>query len=114
MLTIDSLRAFGANVEEGMGRCMGREDFYLRLVKMARADSNIDKLRQAVADNDLDKAFEAAHALKGVTANLALVPLLKPVSEMTELLRACTAMDYQPLMNDVDMAWNAFTAIVDG
>ena len=32
MLTIDSLRRFGANTEEGLSRCMDNEDFYLRLV----------------------------------------------------------------------------------
>ena len=48
MLTVDTLRAFGANVDEGLGRCMGREDFYLRLVKMVRADTNIVRLREAM------------------------------------------------------------------
>ena len=114
MLTVDSLRAFGANVDEGMARCMGREDFYLRLVKMARNDTNIGKLRAAVDAGDLDAGFEAAHALKGVTANLALTPILTPVSEMTELLRARTQADYQPLMARAEAAWNEFAALVDG
>ncbi len=113
MLTIERIRAFGANVDEGLGRCMGREDFYLRLVKMARADANMEKLSRAVADGDLDAAFEAAHALKGVAANLALTPVLEPVSEMTELLRGRTQMDYRPLLSRAEAAWNAFAAIVD-
>ena len=37
---------------------------------------------------DKAAAFEMAHALKGVLGNLALTPIYKPLSEMTELLRA--------------------------
>ena len=113
MLTVQSLREFGANVDEGLTRCMGREDFYLRLVRMAREDSNMRKLREALDKNDLDAAFEAAHALKGVMANLALTPVLKPVSEITECLRSRTQMDYQPLMRQIETAWQQFTALTD-
>ena len=34
MLTIENLKEFGANVEEGVARCMGLNDFYLKLVNM--------------------------------------------------------------------------------
>jgi len=95
MLTIESLRGFGANVDEGLARCMKNESFYLRMVKMACADGNFEKLSQAVEENDLQAAFEAAHALKGVLANLALTPIAAPVSALTELLRAKTPGDYR-------------------
>ena len=94
MLTIETLRSFGANVDEGLTRCMGNEAFYLRMVRLAMADANYEALSAAVERNDLDAAFEAAHALKGVTANLALAPICDPVSELTELLRARTPGDY--------------------
>ncbi len=32
MMTIESLKEYGANVEEGLGRCMGNDALYLRLV----------------------------------------------------------------------------------
>ena len=101
MLTIERMRAFGANVDEGLGRCMGREDFYLRLVKMARADANMEKLSRGVADGDLDAAFEAAHALKGVLSNLALTPMQEPASQLTELLRGKTPGDYRGLLETI-------------
>ena len=59
MLTLDTLRAFGANVDEGLGRCMKNEAFYLRMVRMSLADGNFEKLVQAAETNDLDAAFEA-------------------------------------------------------
>ena len=101
MLTIDSLRAFGANVDEGLGRCMKNEPFYLRMVRMGCVDANFEKLAQAVEQNDLTAAFEAAHALKGVMANLALTPIAAPVAELTELLRAKTPGDYREVVKKI-------------
>jgi hypothetical protein len=40
MLTIDKLREFGADVDEGLSRCMKMEDFYIGLVKKAVAESD--------------------------------------------------------------------------
>ncbi|MBO5568491.1 MAG: Hpt domain-containing protein [Clostridia bacterium] len=83
MLTIDSLRAYGANVDEGMTRCMNNEAFYFRLIGMALKDSRFDTLGVKIAGGDLQAAFEEAHALKGVLGNLALTPIYNSVSEMT-------------------------------
>ena len=87
MLTLDKLRTYGANVEEGLGRCLNNGDFYIRLVNKALEDKGIDRLKEAVDNGDRKAAFDAAHALKGMLANLALSPLSEPASELTELLR---------------------------
>ena len=97
MLTIDSLRAYGANVDEGLERCLGNNEFYIRLVKKSLDDKNFAALKDALDAKDLGKAFECAHALKGVAANLSLTPIFEPMSEMTELLRSRTDMDYSEL-----------------
>ena len=87
MLSVDSLKAYGANTEEGLGRCMNMEAFYLKLVGQCLADAKFDELKAAIAEKDNKRAFEAAHALKGSLGNLALTPMYKPVCELTELLR---------------------------
>jgi HPt (histidine-containing phosphotransfer) domain-containing protein len=97
MLTIEALHEFGADTRDGLGRCMNNEAFYLRLVNMALEDANFARLGEAVKQGDRKAAFEAAHALKGVLANLSLTPLLEPASEITELLRAERDADYPAL-----------------
>ena len=92
MITIEALKEYGANTEEGLSRCFNKKEFYLKLVSMGLADANFDKLQRAVATCDAKAAFEAAHALKGVTGNLSLTPLYAPISEMTELLRGKSEM----------------------
>lgn len=104
MMMIEKLKAFGANTEEGLGRCMNNEAFYFRLVGMSVQDANFARLQEAVASHDLDAAFEASHALKGVLGNLALTPLFTPANEMCELLRSRTETDYGPLMEQLMQA----------
>ena len=94
MLTVEALREYGADVEEGLARCFNNTDFYLRLVGMLKDENGFDRLSEALSKNDLDAAFEAAHALKGVLGNLSLTPVYRQVSEITELLRSRTQMDY--------------------
>jgi HPt (histidine-containing phosphotransfer) domain-containing protein len=94
MLTIDSLKAFGADTDDALARCMGNEAFYFKLIGKVLDDKNFEVLEQAIHAQDLDKAFEAAHSLKGVLGNLSLTPVYDPVNEMTELLRSRNDVDY--------------------
>jgi HPt (histidine-containing phosphotransfer) domain-containing protein len=105
MVTIEQLKEYGADIRQGVERCMGNEAFYLRMVGLVTKDGNFEKLKDALARGDLEAGFEAAHALKGVLANLALTPVLEPVSEMTELLRTRTEMDYGPLLAKAGQEW---------
>lgn len=90
MLTLEELRAYGADVDEGMARCFQNEAFYLRLVGMGLHDANFDRLREALASQDAATAFEAAHALKGSIGNLSLTPIYRPICALAELLRGKT------------------------
>jgi HPt (histidine-containing phosphotransfer) domain-containing protein len=90
-MTLDALRAYGANVDEGMGRCLNDEPFYLEMVSMALADGNFDKLRAAMDAGDARTAFAAAHSLKGSVGNVALTPIYEPVCALTEALRGADA-----------------------
>ncbi len=102
MLSTNALRAWGADVDEALVRCLNNEAFYMRLVQKAVQDPAFERLPEAVAAGDLDKAFDAAHALKGVMANLALTPICRPVQEITELLRSRTDTDYAPLLREIE------------
>ena len=102
MLTVEALRSAGADVDSGISRCMGNEDFYIRLVNMALADDGYSALREAVEARDLEKGFECAHALKGMLSNVSLTNVLDPVLEMTEALRAKEDRDYSALLDKMD------------
>ncbi len=112
MLTIDNLKSLGANTDEGLARCLGKEDFYLRMVSMALADNGFEKLREAVTSGDLNEGFERAHALKGVLSNVALTTLADPIAEITEELRARNEIDYSGLLDRIDEELQKYRALL--
>ena len=94
MITLDNLRKYGADVDEGIKRCLDDEEFYIDLVKSVIPDERLDELEKLVAAKDFDKAFEVAHALKGMYGNISITPVYDPICEITELLRAKQDADY--------------------
>ena len=98
MLTVDALKEYGADVEDGMERCLNDADFYLSLIGPALEEKDYRALEETLQKKDFANAFEIAHGLKGVLGNLALTPLYQPVSEMTELLRKGEDTDYGPYL----------------
>ena len=111
MLDLDALRAYGANVDEGLTRCMNNEGFYLRMVGMALDDPGVGELRRAIEAQEWQTAFEKAHALKGVLANLALTPVAEPVAALTERLRGGAAGDYTAAIEDITARWEQLQAL---
>lgn len=112
MLTIENLKSLGANTDEGLARCLGKEDFYLRMVSMALADNGFERLREAVTSGDLNEGFERAHALKGVLSNVALTTLADPIAEITEELRARNEIDYSGLLDRIDEELQKYRALL--
>lgn len=100
-MSLDELRAFGADVDGGLARCMNSEALYLRLVGMAANEPSVAALGKYLKEGDLDRAFEEAHKLKGVAGNLSLSPIFEPVSALTELLRRKADGDYEKLYGEI-------------
>ncbi len=111
MLTVDALKEFGADTETGLSRCLNKEELYLSLVKKLSESDELNKLEGAIAENNLEAAFNSAHTLKGVTANLSLDPILKPTSEMTEHLRNKEDTDYDKYLGEIKKQWEKFLTI---
>ena len=101
MITIETLKNNGADIEKGLSRCVGKEDLYLKLVNMGLGDAKFEELGMALEVNDMEKAFELCHALKGVIGNLALTPLYETLFSMTEKLRARESADYQLMYSEI-------------
>ena len=59
MLTVNALRAWGANVDEALVRCLNNENFYVMLVGKAIKDPQFEKLKESCEAGDLEQGFEA-------------------------------------------------------
>ena len=113
MLTIEKLNEYGANTKDGLARCMGNEVLYLRLVSSLTKQPDFDRMREQIAEHDLVSAFESAHAMKGVLANLSITPLYDKVCEITDLLRNREETDYQPLLDEIDALRKTLKELVE-
>lgn len=111
MITIETLKQYGINAEEGLQRCMNNEELYLRLVNKFLEDNSFNELKLAIERGDLDKAFQVSHALKGVLGNLSLTPLYAIIYEVTELLRNRTKMDYSNYLKKFEMTLSLLQAL---
>ena len=111
MLTIENLRKYGANVDEGLQRCVNNEQLYLTLVNRFLDQNTFPDLKAAIQDHDLEKAFHIAHSLKGVIGNLSLSPLYDVIYQMTELLRNRTEIDYSDYIQRYEMSYSLLATL---
>ena len=111
MLTIDDLREYGADVDQGVARCANNEALYLRLTGMVIDELADGALVKALDEGDPDKAFDIAHKLKGAVGNVALTPLERPISELTELLRNKADGDHKALLEEIERETEKLKAI---
>lgn len=95
----EKLVAYGVNYDETMERFVHSEAFYLECLGMLLEDPNPGMLRAAIRENHLRTAFEAAHTLKGVTANMGLTPLYISICAIVEPLRTGSPADYGALLD---------------
>ena len=55
---------------------------------MVVEDESFDGLKEALAADERKKAFDCAHTLKGVFANMGITPMFETVVKIVEPLRA--------------------------
>ena len=82
-----SMEDYGIDYQSGIERCMNDNDFYVMLMKKFLENKNYDALELAMKSGDGRRAFEEAHALKGVIANLSFNKLYDAIVPLVEALR---------------------------
>lgn len=93
MLDDEVFEKAGIDYENGLERCLGDESLYTRLLGMFKEDNAFERLTTALDIGDVTDAFECAHALKGVAANLGMNALFETDSKLTNALRGDGNLD---------------------
>lgn len=81
------LVANGVDVETTINRFMGNEGLYVKFLMKFQDDKNYESIQEHIAAGQYGDAFNDAHTLKGVSANLGLNPIYEGASRLVELLR---------------------------
>lgn len=75
------------HVKEGLKRLMNNKKLYLTLLRSFKGKQMVEECIKGIDEDDSNRALQGAHALKGVAANLGLVPLQKAAGQLEELLK---------------------------
>lgn len=95
--TIAILKAWGCDMDAALERVVQDEELLEDCLKLFYDDAEFFSLKQHLEDGDTQKAFDSAHTLKGVSANLGLTPLYKAICAMVEPLRAGKTEELMPI-----------------
>lgn len=82
-----------------------KDELIKKFVLKFADDDSYPNLKRAVEQGDIQAAFQAAHTLKGVAANLNFTKLKQAVSVLTEQLRPCEQPADGQLVADVDRCY---------
>lgn len=98
---MEKLRAWGCDVEGALERFIGDEEFYISCLKMTTEDLGFEELGEALREGDAEKAFDSAHTLKGVLANVGLTPMFEVIVRIVEPLRAGQMENLMPIYEEL-------------
>jgi len=86
---LETLAAKGCTIEEMLTETfMGKEDFYVRMLRKLPANTSMGRVLAALAANSAKGVFDAAHELKGMYSTLGLAPLWRICNRIVETTRA--------------------------
>lgn len=77
----------GVDPNEGIKRFNGKKDIYEKFLNNFPDDEHYAKMLEAIDVGDTEAAFQAAHALKGVTGTISLNELYQNLNPLVEELR---------------------------
>ncbi|NLG05887.1 MAG: Hpt domain-containing protein [Clostridia bacterium] len=91
---IEALTEWGCDTKRALERMVDDEEFYIECLEQYMQDTELLQLEESLSRQDIRMAFEHAHSLKGVLANLGLTPMYQLITEIVEPLRAGKAEDF--------------------
>lgn len=105
--------ACGVDLKGVNDRFMGNDPLYQTCFLDFINEHNVVKLKQSMAAKDYARAFEAAHALKGLSGNLGLSPYYDAVNRLVESLRAGRTADADAEYAAVEKQYGLLEALLE-
>ena len=101
MSMLDELKALGANVDEGLERCLGRTDLYEKFINKLPEMLEDPEIKAAFDRGDDQTVIEKTHAIKGVTGNLSITPLFEAYSNIVSLERKGSPEEARAIFDNI-------------
>ena len=71
----EQMNRLGMNTQEALGRFMGNEPLFLSFVRQLPEKLDFTRIRQALEKEDEEQFYLGVHNLKGLAANLSIIPV---------------------------------------
>lgn len=84
---LEALKDWNCDVDGAMERFMGDEELYRTCLNAVLSDKSFAGLGAALEEKEVKEAFDHAHTLKGVLANMGLTPMYDITVRIVEPLR---------------------------
>ena len=78
---------YGVDYEDALNRFLGKEDLYISFLNKFVSQNNFAEIQTALNQGDGQAVFQAAHNLKGLSANLSLTPLYTALVPFVDSVR---------------------------
>lgn len=112
MTTKDFYDFTGSDYNDVLGRLMN-DAMIRKFVIKFKNDTSFSLLKEAVLSGDIEVAFNSAHTLKGVAANMGFKKLLLATTDLVEQLRPKNNPADKMLFNKVEEAYNIIIDHID-
>lgn len=77
----------GIDMKEVEDRFMGNMEMLEHFLLKFTHEQSFQKMVESMELGDVENAYEAAHSLKGVAANLSMIPLNGPIAKQSDYLK---------------------------
>lgn len=87
-MLLEELKNWGCDIDGALERFVGDEELYRTCLYTVLDDKAFRRLGEALSAGQIKEAFDCAHTLKGVLANMGLTPMYDITVRIVEPLRA--------------------------
>lgn len=111
-MLLEELKNWGCDIDGALERFVGDEELYKTCLYTVLSDKAFEGLGEALRTGQVREAFDYAHTLKGVLANMGLTPMYDVTVRMVEPLRAGNADGLLPVYEELLQTKSVLAAMV--
>lgn len=100
-ILLNALRDWNCDVDGALERFIGDEELYTTCLYSVIADKSFVGLGGALERKEVKEAFDYAHTLKGVLANMGLTPMYDITVRIVEPLRTGSSDNLLPVYQEL-------------
>ncbi len=101
---LEAIESYGVNISAGLARFAGKKEVYEKFLLKFPKDAIFETLSQAIRSKDFDTARKAAHALKGIAANLSIDTFAERAFQLEQALKQENSDQARKLQNSESFA----------